>query len=244
MSPRRLRIKEKVDYRFYNYLYALRIMEHQHKETVTSEEMERATGILSPTIRKDFSLHLPAEGIRGKGYVVKELIKDIEGLLGIDQKWDVVLVGVGKIGASILANKKIQQAGYNIKYAFDSNPAKIGSIIQSIPVQNVRYLKRIVQSENVKIAIVAVIHDQAQRIVDDLLDAGIEGILNMSGGQVRVPDNIMVIELDLSFYLTELSHFITQMHAKEEELEETYDDMEDELDMLDEEFEGGGIGGS
>lgn len=244
MSPRRLRIKEKVDYRFYNYLYALRIMEHQHKETVTSEEMERATGILSPTIRKDFSLHLSAEGIRGKGYVVKELIKDIEGLLGIDQKWDVVLVGVGKIGASILANKKIQQAGYNIKYAFDSNPAKIGSIIQSIPVQNVRYLKRIVQSENVKIAIVAVIHDQAQRIVDDLLEAGIEGILNMSGGQVRVPDDIMVIELDLSFYLTELSHFITQMHAKEEEIEETYDDMEDELDMLDEEFEGGGIGGS
>src|SRR3990170_5206897 len=131
MTPRRMRIKEKVDYRFYNYLYALRIMEHQHKETVTSEEMERATGILSPTIRKDFSLHLSAEGIRGKGYMVKELIKDIEGLLGIDQKWDVVLVGVGKIGGSILANKKIQQAGYNIKYAFDSNPAKIGSIIQS-----------------------------------------------------------------------------------------------------------------
>jgi redox-sensing transcriptional repressor len=244
MTPRRMRIKEKVDYRFYNYLYALRIMEHQHKDTVTSEEMERATGILSPTIRKDFSLHLSAEGIRGKGYVVKELIKDIEGLLGIDQKWDVVLVGIGKIGSSILANKKIQQAGYNIKFAFDSNPAKIGSIIQSIPVQNVRYLKRIVQQENIRIAIVAVTHDQAQRIVEDLIEAGVEGILNMSGGQVRVPEHVMVIELDLSFYLTELSHFITQMHSKEEELNETFDDMENELDLLDEEFEQGGIGGS
>jgi len=219
-------------------------MEHQHKETVTSEEMERATGILSPTIRKDFSLHLSAEGIRGKGYMVKELIKDIEGLLGIDQKWDVVLVGVGKIGGSILANKKIQQAGYNIKYAFDSNPAKIGSIIQSIPVQNVRYLKRIAQQEAIRIAIVAVTHDQAQRIVEDLVEAGVEGILNMSGGQVRTPEHVMVIELDLSFYLTELSHFITQMHSKEEDVAETFDDMEDELDMLDEEFEHGGIGGS
>ncbi|MCD6118485.1 redox-sensing transcriptional repressor Rex [bacterium] len=244
MSPKRLRIKEKVDYRFYNYLYALRIMEHQHKVTVTSEEMERSTGILSPTIRKDFSLHLSAEGIRGKGYVVGDLIKEIEGLLGIDQKWDVVLVGIGKIGGSILANKKIQQAGYNIKYAFDNNPTKIGSIIQSIPVQNVRYLKRIIQQDNIRIAVVAVTHDNAQKIVDDLVESGVEGILNMSGGQVRTPEHVMVIELDLSFYLTELSHFITQMHAKDEEIEESFDDLEDELDLLDEEFEQGGIGGS
>ena len=244
MSPRRMRIKEKVDYRFYNYLYALRIMEQQQKTTVTSDEMEKATGILSPTIRKDFSLHLAAEGIRGKGYIVKELIKEIESLLGIDQKWDVALVGVGKIGGSILANKKIHQAGYSIKYAFDSNPAKIGSIIQSIPVQNVRYLKRIVQQEKIRIAIVAVTHDQAQKVIEDLIDAGVEGILNMSGGQVKIPDNIMVIELDLSFYLTELSHFITQTHAKESRSEESFEDLDDDLSSMDEEFEKGGIGGS
>lgn len=241
---RRHRIKEKVDYRFYNYLYALRIMEHQQKETVTSEEMEKATGILSPTIRKDFSLHLSAVGIRGKGYVVKDLIKDIEGLLGIDQKWDVVLIGVGKIGGSILANKKIQQAGYNIKYAFDSNPSKIGSIIQSIPVQNVKYLKRIVQQENVKIAIVAVTQDQATKVMEDLVEGGIEGILNMSGGHLKVPETVMVIELDLSFYLTELSHFITQMHTKEEEVEEVFDELDEDFDFLDDEYETGGIGGS
>ena len=241
---RRQRIKEKVDYRFYNYLYALRIMEHQQKETVTSEEMEKATGILSPTIRKDFSLHLAAEGIRGKGYLVKSLIKDIEGLLGIDQKWDVVLVGVGKIGASILANKKVQQAGYNIKYAFDNNPSKIGSIIQSIPVQNSKYLKRIVQQDNIKIAIVAVTSDQAGKVVDDLVEGGAEGILNLSGGHMKVPESVMVIELDLSFYLTELSHFITQQHAKEEEVEEVFDELEDDYDFLDDEYETGGIGGS
>ncbi|MEP0813423.1 MAG: redox-sensing transcriptional repressor Rex [bacterium] len=241
---RRHRIKEKVDYRFYNYLYALRILEHQQKETVTSDEMERATGILSPTIRKDFSLHLAAEGIRGKGYVVKDLIKEIEELLGIDQKWDVVLVGVGKIGTSILANKKIQQAGYNIKYAFDSNPAKVGSIIQSIPVQNSKYLKRIVQQEGIKIAIVAVTGDQAPKVIEDLVDAGVEGILNTSGGHVKTPENVMVIDLDLSFYLTELSHFITQLHNKTDNSTESFDELEDDFDLLDEDYEAGGIGGS
>lgn len=238
------RDKEKLDYRFYNYLYALRMMERQSKGTVTSDEVQRATGILSPTVRKDFSVHLSAVGIRGKGYKVVDLIKDIEGILGIDQKWDIVLVGVGKIGTSILANKKIRQAGYNIKYAFDSSMSKIGSIIQSTPVKNVRYLKRIVEEEKVKIAIIAATEDYSQKLVDILVEAGVEGILNMSGGQVRVPESVMCIELDLSFYLTELSHFITQKHSNKVLAPGDFSDVCDDFEHLDEEFERGVIGGN
>jgi redox-sensing transcriptional repressor len=69
-------------------------------------------------------------------------------------------------------------------------------------------LKSFVQSHSVKMAVLTVPAEAAQEVVNQLVQAGIVGILNFSPIVVSVPEEVMVNNVNLAIELENLSYFI------------------------------------
>ncbi len=69
-------------------------------------------------------------------------------------------------------------------------------------------LRDFVAERGVKMAILAVPATAAQEVANELVQAGIMGILNFSPTLLQVPDGVVVNNVDLALELENLSYFI------------------------------------
>jgi len=102
---------------------------------LSSNKIAKVAGTTANQVRKDLS-YLGRLGIRGKGYKIGKLKKEIIRILNIDRKWKIAIVGVGKLGSALLAYPGLKKGKFQIKLAFDNDPLKIGKTIEKITVQN------------------------------------------------------------------------------------------------------------
>jgi redox-sensing transcriptional repressor len=69
-------------------------------------------------------------------------------------------------------------------------------------------LRAFVAERGVKMAILAVPGTAAQEVVNEMVHAGIMGILNFTPTLLQVPDGVVVNNVDLALELENLSYFI------------------------------------
>jgi redox-sensing transcriptional repressor len=79
-----------------------------------------------------------------------------------------------------------------------------------VPTFDIRELKRIARRERLDIAVIAVPAPYAQQVVDQVVLAGIKGILNFSPGALHVPGNVKLKSVDLTVSLESLSFYLAQ----------------------------------
>lgn len=192
------------------YLRTLNLMEDQ--EIVSSQELGERLQLTPAQIRKDLS-YFGRFGKQGRGYNVKNLARELRRILGLDREWNMVLVGVGRLGRAILDYGRFARSGFKIVAAIDSDPALIGKKVAGVPVYDVAELAALVSSRQVAIGIVAVPPSQAQGVIDALVKAGIKAILNYAPVAARVPPGVKVRDIDpvvagqsMTFYLNQQGH--------------------------------------
>ena len=66
------------------------------------------------------------------------------------------------------------------------------------------------EEEKIQIAIVAVPANVAQGVVNSLTDAGVKAILNFAPLSLKVPDDVMIKNENMSIELEALSYFLTK----------------------------------
>lgn len=118
----------------------------------------------------------------------------------------VVLVGVGNLGSALLRYQGFNKEGFEIVAAFDISPEK--AQVQGVPVLSRQELGRFIGDHSVKMAILAVPASVAQDVVNQMVAAGIQAILNFSPIILEVPDEVMVNNVDLAVELENLSYFV------------------------------------
>jgi len=69
---------------------------------LSSQGLARLVGTTAAQVRKDLA-YFGEFGIPGQGYRVGKLREEITHILALDRSWRLVLVGVGKLGAALLA---------------------------------------------------------------------------------------------------------------------------------------------
>lgn len=69
-------------------------------------------------------------------------------------------------------------------------------------------MMRVVRSRNVRMAILTVPANAAQEVANQLVDAGIVGILNFAPILLQVPEDVTVNGVNLAIELENLSYFI------------------------------------
>lgn len=190
-------------------LYYRTLLEFRDTDLISSDEIARRAGFTAAQVRKDLA-YFGQFGTPSKGYRIDELKRKISKILGTDKVWDVALVGVGNLGTALLAYKGFEPQGFRIRRAFDNDLRKIGKILEGIVVQDISELKSTLRRNGIRIAIVTVRQDSAQKVVDLLVKAGVAAILNFAPIRPQVPKNVDVLSIDMAIELERLAYFLTR----------------------------------
>lgn len=184
----------------------LKLLENGH-ETVSSSALAKAAGVKSAQLRRDIS-HVGQFGTRGLGYPAEELRNQIRDALGREHLQPVVLVGAGNLGSALLRYGGFQKEGFEVIAAFDLHPEIASRRGISVPLHSIQDLESFVSDEKIRLAILCVPAETAQEVANELVHAGIQGILNFSPCVLQVPEKVIVNNVDLALELENVSFFI------------------------------------
>jgi redox-sensing transcriptional repressor len=179
-----------------SYLPVIRDLQQEGKEFVSATVIAEALGLDPIQVRKDLAM-TGTVGTPQKGFPVEDIIRAIEHYLGWDSTSDAILVGTGNLGTALLGHKGFLLHGLNIMAAFDVD-SRIGARIHGMKILNAKTMGMQIKNLGVKIAILTVPAECAQKTADVLVSAGIEGIWNFTGVKIKVPENVAVQHEDLS----------------------------------------------
>ena len=186
------------------YLRFLEEFENAGLTTISSEELAARGGTTSAQVRKDLSF-FGSFGKRGLGYQVAELTQRMRRILGLERDWRVVIVGIGKIGSALAQYEGFQQRGFRVVGLYDSDPAKIGREVYHLTVQPIESIAEENRERPVDIAVIAVPASAAQRVVDQVVAAGITGIMSFAPIQLHVPADVTLNTVNMAMELERLS---------------------------------------
>lgn len=189
------------------YLRALEFMVLEGKEKVTSAELAERLNISPAQIRKDLS-YFGGFGKQGRGYEVKRLVSELRRILNVEKEWEMALVGVGDLGRALVHYQGFKDKGFRLSLLFDKNPRKIGTKINGLEIMDSALIPKVIQERGIKIAIIAVPPQEAQRVADALVLAGIEAILNYAPVNLKVPPHVKVQYIDPIVSLQHMTYYL------------------------------------
>lgn len=201
---------------YYRYLL---LLNDEGKDKVSSTELAEAVQVDSASIRRDFS-YFGALGKRGYGYDVKNLLSFFKKILNQDTLTNVALVGVGNLGHALLNYNFKRSNNIRISCAFDINPEITGKITQGVPVYSMDEMKQQIADQQIRIAILTVPQDTAQKTADEMIEAGIKGIMNFTPIRLSAPNGIRIQNVDLATELQTLIYFLDSDEMIKKQLEE------------------------
>lgn len=189
------------------YVRALNQLRDAGNTVVSSQQLGSLLQMTPAQIRKDLS-YFGRFGKQGRGYNVRFLREELRSILGLDRNWSSCLVGVGRLGQAVINYPGFVPEGFNIVAAFDSDPEQVGKEIGGIHVQPMSDLGDVVGSGMVDIGIVAVPAVQAQTVIDQLVAAGVKGILNYAPVAPQVPMHIVIRNIDPVLSLQSMTFYL------------------------------------
>ena len=188
------------------YLRALTQMASEGKLITSSQELGSRLGISPAQIRKDLS-QFGEFGKQGTGYTIGFLAEQLRSILHVDQVWDVALVGVGDLGRAVAHYAGFLERGFRISALYDNDPAKIGTRIADLVVQDSAELVTDLRRRGISVTMLAVPATEAQAIADRLVEAGVKFILCYAPTSVRVPETVRVQYIDPVVHLQRMTYY-------------------------------------
>lgn len=193
------------------YLHILKRLELEGHEYVSTTALINELDFKPILVRKDLVLM----GIPGKprmGYYLKDLIEAIENFLGWNKTDEAFLIGAGALGQALLGHKPFEENGLKIIAGFDSDPTKIGQKLHGKMIFSMSKLPELIKRMGVRVAIITVPWQEAQKVADILVEAGIWGIWNFSMLKLKTPPEVVCHNENLSSGLAVFSVRLRKMH--------------------------------
>ena len=186
------------------YLRELQHLLRDDKQTTSSTQLGRRLGFTDAQVRKDLA-YFGQFGHPGIGYRCAELVAAIKRILGTDQPWPLALVGVGNLGRALIGYRGFQQQGFEIVAAFDADRDKTDGQFEGIRVYGMDQIATVARDLGIRLAILAVPATAAQEVADQLVAAGLRGILNFAPVTLSLPDGVQLMSVDLAIQLEQLT---------------------------------------
>jgi redox-sensing transcriptional repressor len=200
-------IPRKTVYRLSLYYRALQRLRQNHIDTVSSAALSSAAGVKPTQLRKDLA-YFGQFGTRGLGYNVSALSAQLTDVLGTTRLQPVILVGAGNLGSALLGYPGFAKEGFEVVAAFDVEANRQRAKELGVKLLPMSKIGDFVRKNNVKMAILTVPAVVAQEVSNELVEAGIQAILNFAPIILQVPDKVVVNNVDLAIELENLSYFI------------------------------------
>lgn len=187
--------------RYPDYLRVLRYFQSKGLEKIMSNELARELGINATSVRRDIS-YLGHMGRQGYGYNINILIDELKKELGDGKDEGVVLIGVGNMGKALLKYNTFSFQVGRIVCGFDVDPHNIG-VIENVPIYHYKDLYSKFP-RGVKIAILAMPGNIAQKVADELMSLGVTAFINFSDGVLKTRKRVIVEPVDLASLIQDI----------------------------------------
>lgn len=178
-------------------------------QRISSKELSDIIGFTASQIRQDLN-NFGGFGQQGYGYNVGALHNEIGKILGLDRKYNAVLIGAGNLGQAIANYSGFRKAGFEVKALFDANPRMMGLKIREFEVLDSENIEEFVKENEIDIAILCIPKNGAQNIVNRLVNVGIKGIWNFAPIDLEVPKDVIVENVNLTESLFTLSYLMKE----------------------------------
>src|SRR5947208_8096527 len=208
---KREKISELTTNRLSVYLRCLNELASAGIKTVSSQELAEQFNLNSAQIRKDLG-YFGEFGVRGVGYFVDDLRKHLTKILGLDKPHRVGIVGAGRLGTALANYNGLSKSNFAVVAMFDNDQKKIGKRVgpNDIPVYEVSKIKKVVRDEAIDVAVIAVPARAAQRVLNQIMTAGVKAILNFAPAPLTARLGVKVKTVDLTTSLESLAYFLAR----------------------------------
>jgi redox-sensing transcriptional repressor len=186
------------------YLRCLRRLQQEGVARISSQKLAARFHLSSTQIRKDLA-QFGEFGIRGIGYDVDRLAANLSSLLGLDESYRLVVVGMGNLGSALACYLGFNSGSFRVVAGVDNDPAKIGRRIGGFVVRHTDELAVVVRETRAGIGVLAVPAEGAQENYEALVAAGVQAVLNFAPARVRRSRGVPLKNVDLRIHLEELA---------------------------------------
>ena len=173
-------------------------------DRISSKDLSEKIGFTASQIRQDLNC-FGDFGQQGYGYNVKELLNQINIILGLTKEYRTIIIGAGNIGQAVANYVKFEKLGFNLQAIFDINPKIIGIKIRDIEIRDIDFLDEFLKENHIDIGIICVPRTNAQKVCDVLVNNGVSGIWNFAPTDLIVPEEVIIENVHLSDSLLTLS---------------------------------------
>ncbi len=188
--------------RYYRYLGDLL---EKDVVRISSKELSEKMRVTASQIRQDLN-NFGGFGQQGYGYNVEYLHSEIGKILGLDTKYNVIIIGAGNLGQALANYTDFERRGFYVISIFDISPALVGTEIRGITVRPNEELEAFVKNNKVDIAAITVPKTKAPAVANDLVKWGVKGIWNFAPTDLNLPKDVTVENVHLADSLMKLSY--------------------------------------
>ncbi len=183
--------------RLITYLRILEELEREERLTTSSGALAERAQVNAFQVRKDLA-YFGRFGTRGMGYTVSVLKRELTRVLGLNRSWNVVIVGMGRLGQAIAHYPGASEYQFSYVGLFDVRSDLIGLNVdvparrelaaglghgpqaRALSIQHISALSAFTAQQPVDLGFLAVPTEHAQSAAQSLVEAGIKGILNFA----------------------------------------------------------------
>ena len=203
------KISELTTNRLSVYLRCLNELATEGAKTVSSESLARRFHLNSAQIRKDLA-YFGEFGVRGVGYTVESLRENLRKILGLNKDHRVAIIGAGRLGTALTDYYALKQSNFTVVALFDAEEKKIGRKVGDVEIFDIKNFAETVKKVNIDVAVIAVPAEFAQKVLEQIVEAGIKAVLNFAPSPLRVTGGVKMKTIDLTTSLESLSYFLAQ----------------------------------
>ena len=175
------------------YLRILKEKQLNNIQNISSTLIAEELNLNPIQVRKDLALVSKTEGKPGVGFETNQLIADIEKFLSVNDSRNAIILGAGRLGQALL-NYNGFDNDVNIMMAFDNDKSKC----DNKKIFHIDLLEKKVLENDIHIAIITMPGENAQEMCNRLVACEIKAIWNFAPTNLKVPENIVIKNEDLS----------------------------------------------
>ena len=222
--------------RLVTYLRILEKLELAGVNRTSSKHLSELAQVSAFQVRKDLA-YFGRFGTRGMGYTVGVLKRELRRILGLTRPWNVVILGMGRLGQAIANYPGASEYEFSFVGLFDVDPERVGQQVRHLTIEHMDSLRSFVSRQGeggVDMGFLAVPPDKAQEVAQILVEAGVKGVLNFApvvlqprllegGGREgelsKEWRGVMVENVDFLAGMKRLAFYILNPNLKELEME-------------------------
>jgi redox-sensing transcriptional repressor len=173
---------------------------------ISSNDLSKLTGFTASQIRQDLN-NFGGFGQQGYGYDAKRLREEIGKILGLDNKYKVIIVGAGNIGQAVANYAGFYEEGFEVMGLFDKNPKLIGLRIRELEIKDIDDLPEYLSKNHIDLGVICTPKEVSQGVVDVLTSNGIKAIWNFAPTDLKVGEDVAIENVHMNESLYTLVYY-------------------------------------